>query len=184
MKREKVGVVQRKVLRLIKRAHIVLTPREQRSVEVSDFGIGDIRNIGLQVVTYVNTDHYCAKEIVLLPRQICPEHRHPPLGDSNAGKKETFRCRWGEVYLYTEGKPARRIRAHIPYQYRDHFTVWKQLVLKPGDQTTIPADTLHWFQAGPKGAVVSEFSSTGVDQADIWTDPHLVRTPGLKEEPG
>ena len=53
MNREKVGVVQRKVLRLIKRAHIILTPREQRSVEVSDFGIGDIRNIGLQVVTYV-----------------------------------------------------------------------------------------------------------------------------------
>ena len=74
-------------------------------------------------------------------------------------------------------------RAHIPYQYRDHFTVWKQIVLKPGDQTTIPADTIHWFQAGPKGAVVSEFSSASEDQADIWTDPHLVRTSASKSDP-
>ena len=181
MNKEKLGIVQRKVLRLIKRARIILTPREQRSVEVTDFGIGDIRNIGLQVITYINTDSYCAKEIVLLPRQICPEHRHPPVSASNAGKEETFRCRWGEAYLYTEGKPSRRIRAHIPYQYRDQFTVWKQIVLRPGDQYTIPADTLHWFQAGPKGTVVSEFSSISVDQADIWTDPQLLRTPGLEK---
>jgi len=181
MNRKTFGAVQRKVLRLIMRAHIILTLREQKTIEVSDFGINDIRNIGLQVVTYINTAGYCAKEIVLLSRQICPEHRHPPIDATNAGKKETFRCRWGEVYLYTEGKPSRRIRAHIPYQYRDHFTVWKQIVLKPGEQCTIPANTLHWFQAGPKGTVVSEFSSTSVDQADIWTDSQLVRTPGLEK---
>lgn len=180
MKLEEVIMARKRAARMLKEAHIAIAHREAENIEISDFGLGDLDNVGLLVVIYENNDRYCAKEIVLLPRQICPEHRHPPLGASNAGKKETFRCRWGEVYLYTEGKPARRIRAHIPYQYRDHFTVWKQIVLKPGDQNTIPADTLHWFQAGPKGAVVSEFSSTSVDQADIWTDPHLVRTPSLE----
>jgi D-lyxose ketol-isomerase len=175
MKRTDISKVRKRALKLIKRSRIVFTPREQRSMEISDLGIGDIRNIGIQIVVYVNTERYCAKEIVLLPGQICPEHRHPPMGHGNPGKQETFRCRWGEVFLYTEGKSARRIRAHIPYQYRDHFTVWKQIVLKPGDQHTIPADSLHWFQAGPKGAVVSEFSSASSDEADVFTDPQVRR---------
>jgi D-lyxose ketol-isomerase len=34
---------------------------------------------------------------------------------------------------------------------------------------------LHWFQAGPEGAVVSEFSSTSVDKTDVFTDPEVRR---------
>ena len=181
MKREEVEKAKSKAARLLEKAHVVITPRERENIEVSDFGLGDLDNVGLLVVVYENNDRYCAKEIVLLPRQICPEHRHPPVGGKGPGKRETFRCRWGEAYLYMEGKPSRRIRAHIPYQYRDQFTVWRQIVLRPGDQYTIPADTLHWFQAGPNRTVISEFSSMSVDQADIWTDPQLLRTPGLEK---
>ena len=32
------------------------------------------------LLVYVNTDRYCAKELVLYPGQECPEHRHPPFG--------------------------------------------------------------------------------------------------------
>jgi D-lyxose ketol-isomerase len=48
-------------------------------------------------------------------------------------------------------------------------------VLRPGEQFTIPPDTLHWFQAGPEGAVVSEFSSTSRDELDVFTDPAVRR---------
>ena len=41
---------------------------------------------------------------------------------------------------------------------------------------TIPPDTLHWFQAGAEGAVVSEFSSTSIDEADVFTDPDIQRS--------
>jgi D-lyxose ketol-isomerase len=181
MKKTEIDKLRGKVLRLIKRSRIVLTPRERRSIEICDFGVGDAKNLGIQVLIYINTERYCAKEIVLLPSQICPEHRHPPLAPGNPGKQETFRCRWGEVYLYMEGKSSTRIRAHVPYQYRDYFTVWKQAVLHPGDQCTIPADTLHWFQAGLKGAVISEFSSKSVDEADVFSDPHLHRVAGPGE---
>jgi D-lyxose ketol-isomerase len=49
-------------------------------------------------------------------------------------------------------------------------------VLRPGEQHTIPPDTLHWFQAGPEGAVVSEFSSPSRDELDVFTDPEIRRT--------
>jgi D-lyxose ketol-isomerase len=53
--------------------------------------------------------------------------------------------------------------------------VWHEIVLRPGEQYTIPSNTKHWFQAGDEGAVVSEFSSTSRDEADIFTDPDIER---------
>jgi D-lyxose ketol-isomerase len=50
-----------------------------------------------------------------------------------------------------------------------------EIELNPGDQYTIPADTLHWFQAGDEGAIVSEFSSTSRDESDHFTDPRIQR---------
>ena len=85
-------------------AGIVLTPEEREAVEVVDFGLSRLAETGLQLVVYVNTDRYCAKELVLRPGQTCPEHRHPPF-EGTPGKEETFRCRSGLVYLYVEGDP-------------------------------------------------------------------------------
>jgi D-lyxose ketol-isomerase len=51
------------------------------------------------------------------------------------------------------------------------YTVWHEIVLDPGAQHTIPPGTLHWFQAGPDGAVVSEFSTESRDELDVFTDP-------------
>ncbi|HUU36905.1 MAG TPA: hypothetical protein VMW46_01725 [Candidatus Desulfaltia sp.] len=179
MKLEDVIQVRKTAARLLKKAHIVITPWEAENIEVSDFGLGDIDNVGLLVVVYENNDRYCAKEIVLLPRQICPEHRHPSVGGKEPGKQETFRCRWGEVFLYVPGEPTPNPRASIPERYRGYFTIWKEVVLRPGDLYTLPPDTLHWFQAGDKGAVLSEFSSTSRDESDIWTDPRLERLPKI-----
>ena len=106
---------------------------------------------------------------MLFGRQIFPEHRHPPVG-SDPGKRETFRCRWGKVWLYVEGV------ATIPPSDAAYFTVFHQIELNPGEQYTIPENTLHWFQAGEEGAVISEFSSTSRDEFDIFTDPRVERT--------
>jgi len=142
-------------------AGIELTDEERGRIEVADFGLGELRQTGLMLLVYVNTDRYCAKELVLYPRQACPEHRHPPF-DGTAGKEETFRCRRGTVDLWVDGKP---------------------VALHPGEQYTIPPDTLHSFQAGDKGAVVSEFSSTSRDDLDVFTDPRIVRAPAVEDQP-
>jgi D-lyxose ketol-isomerase len=135
-------------------AGIVLTAEERDAIEVADFGLGQLEQIGLQLVVYVNTDRVCAKELVLFPGQACPEHRHPPVGGA-PGKEETFRCRTGSVHLWVDG--------------------YGEVELRPGAQFTIPPDTLHRFQAGDEGAIVSEFSTQSRDDADVFTDPRIRR---------
>ena len=155
-------------------AGIVLTPAEQDTIEVTDFGLGRLEEVGLQLLVYVNTERVCAKELVLFPGQTCPEHRHPPF-DGTPGKEETFRCRDGVVFLYVEGETTPAPSARLRDEDRAAFTAWHEIVLRPGDQHTIRPDTLHWFQAGDEGAIVSEFSSASRDDLDVWTDPRIRR---------
>ena len=138
----------------LERAGVHLGNGERDAIEVTDFGLGRHEEVGLQILTYVNTERVCAKELVLFPWQLCPEHRHPPVGD-DPGKEETFRCRAGEVEIHVEGR--------------------EPVELHPGEQVTVPPDTLHWFRAGPSGAVVSEFSTRSRDELDVFTDPQIVR---------
>jgi D-lyxose ketol-isomerase len=160
---------------------IVLTPLERANIEVADFGLSRLDDIGLQIVVYVNTERVCAKELVLFPRQTCPEHRHPPL-DGSPGKEETFRCRSGVVYLYVEGEPTANPACRPPASGGDAFTVWHEIELRPGEQHTIAPNRLHWFQAGDDGAVVSEFSTTSMDETDVFTDTRIGRATVVGEE--
>ena len=59
----------------------------------------------------------------------------------------------------------------------DLTAVFHEIALSPGQQYTIPPDTLHWFQAGDEGAIVSEFSSISRDESDVFTDPRIRRIP-------
>ena len=170
---------RKRFLAMMEQAHIALTPQEREQVEVADFGMENLEETGLELVTYVNTNRCCAKEMALFPGQTCPEHRHPAV-NGVPGKEETFRCRAGKVYLYVEGDPAPRPLAQPPQADRAYYTVWHEIVLEPGQQYTIIPDTRHWFQGGPEGAVVSEFSTTSNDSTDIFTDPRIVRAPKIE----
>ena len=167
-------------LGMYREAKIALTEEEEAGLEVSDFGLGNLLETGIQLVVYVNTDTVCAKEIALFPRQICPEHRHPPLGDY-VGKEETFRCRAGTVYIYVEGEPTPNPRGRVPRGDVAHYTAWHEIVLKPGEQYTLKPNTLHWFQAGEEGAILSEFSTPSFDDKDIFTNPNIDRLHKLCE---
>jgi len=139
---------------MLDEAGIVLTPGERESIEIADFGLGRLEEIGLQIVVYVNTDRVGAKELIMFPHQRCPEHRHPPV-DGEPGKEETFRVRRGSVQLRVDGAD--------------------NILLGPGEQYTVPPNTLHSFEAGDEGAIVSEFSTTSRDALDVFTDPAIVR---------
>lgn len=158
-------------------AGIVLTKEEQETIEIADFGLGKIDEVGLQAVTYINNDRYCGKEMLLLPGQICPEHRHPKRADGASGKQETFRCRWGVVYVYVPGDVTANPKAKPPKGDEAYYTCQHEIILHPGEQFTMLPDTPHWFTSGDEGCIVSEFSSNSDDTSDIFTDTRIQRVP-------
>lgn len=177
--------VQR-TLHFLQQAEIVLTEDEKQSIEIATFGLPDYPLSGLQLLTYVNSPRYCAKELVLFPRQTCPEHLHPPF-NGTPGKQETFRCRWGEVYLFVDDEsltpndasgPATCV---VPEGSEEWYTCHRYVLLRAGEQYTIAPNTRHWFQAADSGAVVSEFSSESRDELDIFIDPRINRLAGVKQ---
>ena len=179
MKRSEYNRQVAQALEYYKKAGIVLTEDETKNIEVADFGKGLVNELGLQLLVYVNTERVCAKEMVLLPHQTCPEHMHVPTGGQE-GKEETFRCRYGEVYLYVAGeKNYEEIKAKLP---PSDVSVFHEIVLRPGEQYTLSPETWHWFQAGAEGAVISEFSTRSTDETDIFTDKTLVRATVIEED--
>lgn len=180
--REEAEKAKEKATEMLDEVGIVITSEEKENMEIVDYGFGELDKIGTEIIVYVNTDFYCAKELVLFPNQTCPEHRHPPLSSDNPGKQETFRCRAGKVYLYVPGEETEEINAEIPEGRGEFYTVRNEMVLTPGDQYTLPPNTKHWFQAGADGAIVSEFSSTSIDEEDIFTDPKVERITEIEEK--
>ena len=171
--KEQLADAQTRAAEMAAKHGIVFTPEERAQIEVADFGLAELESTGLEIVTYINTDRYCAKELMLFPWQTCPEHRHPTV-DGQTGKMETFRCRAGQVYLCVPGDNTMK---HARPPKGGTYTVFHEIVLNPGEQYTIPPNTLHWFQAGDEGAIVSEFSSTSRDDVDFFTDERIKRAP-------
>ncbi len=167
-----------KSIAMLEQAGLVVTPAERERVEVADFGLGELEKTGLQIITYVNTERVCAKELIMFPHQTCPEHWHPNVAE-RLGKEETFRCRWGTVYVYVPGTATPNPCCQPPAGSETHYTVWHEVVLKPGEQYTLSPNTRHWFQAGAEGAIVSEFSTRSTDEEDIFTDARIKRAPGV-----
>ncbi len=177
MKRSEYRRMEMLAREYFKKANIVV--REDEAVEVADFGLGMVENVGLQLCVYINTERVCAKEMVLLPGQACPEHKHVD-SYGQRGKEETFRCRYGKVYLYVEGEGnADDIKVDLP---KTETTVYHEVILCPGEQYTIMPGTLHWFKAGEDGAVISEFSTMSTDETDVFTDKKIVRAPMIEED--
>lgn len=176
MKRETYEKAKKRTLDFFEKANIVIA--ENEDIEVADFGLNNLESVGLQLVVYINTKKVCAKEMVLFPNQTCPEHKHVAAGTSE-GKEETFRCRYGKVYLYVEGEGKKEdIKAKLP---PTEVSVFHEIVLCPGMQYTICPGTLHWFSAGEEGAVVSEFSTTSTDETDVFTDKKIIRIPQMED---
>ncbi|NOU97038.1 D-lyxose/D-mannose family sugar isomerase [Paenibacillus sp. LMG 31456] len=181
MRRSEIRKAQERTASILLANGIALAAHEIEHIEVAGFGLDELEVQGLELVTYVNTDRYCAKELVLFPRQTCPEHLHPSIGNE-PGKMETFRCRSGKVFLYVEGEAAASIKSVVPAGSESYYTVFHEVELLPGEQYTIQPGIKHWFQAGDEGAIVSEFSSTSRDEYDIFTDPRIERLPAILEE--
>lgn len=158
------------------RAGLVLRDEERQQIEVADFGLSRLSEVGAQIMTMEANDWVSIKVLILSPWQLEPQHRHPPCAaEQYPGKTEVLRVQWGQLLHYGEGPATTDARAQPAEDCRQYLTVWNEVVLRPADQRVISPNTWHWFQAGADGAVVWTISSKVTDAADQWTDPRVVR---------
>ncbi|MHC4535818.1 MAG: D-lyxose/D-mannose family sugar isomerase [Planctomycetota bacterium] len=149
-------------------------------IEVVDFGLSHLEVEGVQVLTMVSTDRLAAKVLVLFPNQTEPEHWHPKVGD-DPGKQEAIRHIWGDLRFYVDGEDNMK-EGFIVDGKEDVYTLRHELVLQPGDQLTFEPYEKHWFQAGPRGAVLYSFSTTVRDGLDGFTDQAIQRITVIKDD--
>lgn len=172
--RKEYKAAQLRSAHLIGQTGIFLRDDELRKISVADFGLSDLDKFGAQILTLVDTQMIAAKLIAMFPHQILPEHWHPKIG-AYAGKEETLRVEWGELYFYQPGERTLSPKASIPGNKLDCFKNWHEMIMRPGDQVTLAPVTPHWFQAGSKGAVVWSISTKALDLQDEFTDPQIRR---------
>lgn len=166
--------VQKRAARMIREAGVVITEEEARLIEVVDFGLSRLAIEGVQVLTLLATERISAKVLAIFPNQTEPEHWHPPVGD-DPGKEETLRVISGQVFVFIPGD-GRIERGWVPEGKQSVYTSRREIILKPGDQITLPPGTKHWFQAPDGGAVMYSFSTCVRDGLDRFTDPAVRRT--------
>jgi len=181
IKRQQFIEAQQHAAELIRKTKISVREDELKRIDVADMGLSELEQSGVQILTLVDTEKIAVKLLVLLPNQAEPEHLHPRIGEY-AGKEETIRCEWGELYLYGPGERTPNPKGHPP-QHRVHtYHVWHEYYLQPGDQVTFQPGTPHWFQAGNQGCVMWSFSTKAVDISDIFTDPEIQRATIIVED--
>ena len=164
---------QQRAATMMRVAGIEILDAEIEKIEVVDFGLSQLSVEGVQVFTMVNTDRLAAKVLVMFPNQTEPEHWHPKVGD-DPGKQETIRHIWGDLRFYVEGPDTLREGFIVPGK-DEAYTLRNEIVLQPGDQLTFEPYEKHWFQGGPRGAVLYSFSTTVRDGLDGFTDPAIQR---------
>jgi D-lyxose ketol-isomerase len=102
-----------------------------------------------------------------------PEHWHPPVG-RDPGKEETVRVVSGTLHFFREG-PGEVDETVLPAGQQDVYTCRREVVLRPGDQVTLPPGEKHWFQARAEPVVLYSFSTVARDALDGFTDPAVER---------
>ena len=150
-------------------------PRFKENLWVTDFGLGKFTTVGMGIIVWANepTQDFTGMEVLLLPTQIMPEHWYVQTDEAPA-KIKTVHCRYGSVYLYGEGTPTPETRANIPKWLKLHTTVWKERVIYAGETTPLPKPVeKRWKQAGPMGAILTEYSTFHDLDGLRFTNPNV-----------
>ncbi len=142
---------------------------------VSDFNLGRFTEVGLGGIIWWGDEkhNFTGLDAFLLPGQIIPEHWHVKAGNIPE-KMEAWLVRQGEVYAYAEGEPTPNRRAKIGNGDAVNMTAKSERVLRVGEIAGIsrPLEK-HWMQAGPQGAIFTEFSTFHTGAAVKFTDPQI-----------
>ena len=173
-------IIQQKALDLIDKAGIVITIEERGKIAVADFGLSNIYEEGIQILTLFETERIAGKLLILLPEQTEPEHWHPSVGN-DPGKQEIIRALWGNLRFYVSGVDNMKA-GFIPKGKEEFYSLRHEIIMNPGDQLVFDPGIKHWFQSGPEGALLYSFSTTVRDTMDRFTDPNIERITKITED--
>lgn len=139
---------------LLRQSGFPCSDAEMADIAMLDFGLGNARAQGAQILTLCATDRLAVKLIVLAPGQVLPEHWHIAVGSVPA-KQELLRVLWGQVDVYV-GDAQRKVSLGVA----------AQIMIDP--------PTPHRLQAGAAGGVALCVSTAAFDDKDVFRNP-LVR---------
>lgn len=142
---------------------------------VSDFNLGRFTEAGLGAIVWCGDEKYkySGLDAYLLPGQIIPEHWHVRVRDIPE-KMESWLVRHGEIYTYAEGDPTPNMKAKLAQADAANITVKRERILGVGEIAGLsrPLEK-HWMQAGPQGAIFTEFCTFHSGEAVKFTDPKI-----------
>jgi predicted ester cyclase len=166
---------KRAYLDFLQQAGYPLNDAITAKIWVSDFGLGRFAETGLGGIIWWGDEkhNFTGLDAFLLPGQMIPEHWHVAVRNIPA-KMEAWLVRYGEIYACAEGEPTPSRKAKLVAADAANVTVQRERILGVGDIAGIarPLEK-HWMQAGPQGAIFTEFSTFHTGEAVRFTDPKI-----------
>jgi D-lyxose ketol-isomerase len=166
---------QREYVDLFRRSGFPFTDAEWEAMEISDFGLGNLRSEGFAFIDILRSARLRITLIALLPNQTLPQHVHPPY-EGEPGKEETIRVLSGKTKVYIKGN-ATAPGLLIPAGKDPFYTARQEIFLIPGGQYTVPPGIEHWFQGGPEGSVNICFQNRVDENKNRFWDPQSFGCP-------
>jgi len=163
--------IRKEALNLFKKANIPLSYEEKiKELKIVEFGELDFYKVGLVFLTFISTDFYGGRYILLFPNQFCPLHIHPETPGLQA-KVETFRVLYGQVIKYWASKEQDDKLLHLDALSLRNLDYKNFVVLNEGEQAITVPEERHWYLGGSKGAIAMEISTTLKNEfTDQWPD--------------
>src|SRR4030042_4057990 len=160
---------RREYVDLLFRSGFPVTDVEREALEISDFGLGNLRAEGFAFIDILRSPRLRITVIELLPSQTLPQHVHPPY-QGEPGKEETLRVISGQTKVYIKGE-ATAPDMLIPSGKEPFYTARQGICLNPGEQYTVPPGIAHWFQGGPEGSGNICFQNRVDENKNLFWDP-------------
>ena len=172
MKRSVINDAVRRATRAFQEHGWALPPRPRW--DVTDFGIGKFRKLGLVLVNLAEEPEYCEKLMFGLKGQVTPIHYHKQ-------KKEDIICRWGRLAIHLVS-PKPKVNVKVNGVMRTVSTR-RPLVLKAGERITLTRRVAHEFWPDSPYAVIGEVSTANDDKHDnYFADKEIGRFSRIVED--
>lgn len=149
--------------------------------DVTDFGLGDFKNVGLILINLAEEVEYCEKLMYAAKGQTTPSHAHKK-------KKEDIICRTGELVIKLWSQdPAKNKNndnfnvkingTYTPVTSGDHIN------LKAGERVTIEPGIWHEFYPASDECIIGEVSTANDDLNDnFFSDENIGRYAEIIED--